>query len=83
MMNQTSNVQSNEIVRVEYANGDVVYRVPRLGWLHNDRGPAIIAKDGKLEWWLMGRKYPFESWVELASVPDSIVTFLRLKYIIK
>ena len=77
----------NHPVRTQYDNGDVVYLVDcpgRAGIIHNHTGPAVLGgRDGRPEWYLWGRRYPFESWRELSDATEAQLTYLRLRYNIR
>lgn len=65
-----------------YDDGTIRYY--ESGDLCNTRGPAVEHTDGRVEWWIAGRKYTFETWVKHRKaancLSDEDETLLKLEY---
>ena len=67
--------------RMEFPESDVIcwFRQGDAA-LHREDGPAMIHKDGNVEWALEDKKISFEEWCEKTNKPQEEITFLKLKY---
>ena len=49
----------NDLRKTKYSSGYVAYY--KKGMWHNERGPARIKTDGRVEWWFNNKKIPCNS----------------------
>jgi hypothetical protein len=59
---------------------DVISWYDYLGELHRLDGPAVIAPNSKMGWWIHGNGYSFDDWCTLVKISDEAKLLLKLQY---
>jgi len=64
-----------------YVHGDgEIYWYNELGDIHREDGPAVIALDGSVDWFLNDKRYSFDEWLIKLNKSDEDKMMLRLQY---